>query len=596
MSSYYFYEDFDLGTSAHSGHEFFPKARFSANGKKFILKSNKHGRAVATRLEIAFSKLAQLFLAPCLTSSQSIVIKDAKVWGSAVDHICYFIDKKEGLHRDYYRIEKKDAACKVTPVSVTRAEDIPVYFFDQLPHEYFSKLVKAQTELSIDYASLANIMATSYFLEEDDLHKGNFGFYIKKTSDKPRVHFFKIDHDLMFIDNIMSQASIRFFHWTQNEHAFDITARDLIHFPKLLDSKNSYWPTTKSTLRHPFQDKEYRTEVEVDSFAALANNEEFRHAKWLAFYKHILMPISVIHENLRQCYDCDNEYERAQLALVLQAAVARQARLTAVLFSVKEFRDFVRNLSQDSKKSVVDEIAQKDVTVRQQVQHIMQKYAKTDFEEGDTPLHVAIKLGAYRYEESIRSFKGFINRANAAGKRPVDCALEQAKKHHVPSSNPGENALFTLQHLVQNGADKPLGYVNYYSDYEFKPEYCERAKKIKNYEELLGLLTEVGEDHRYCLKHKKNIAFTCLSECIKSKPSDLKKILQQFKKQVNAPAIDSGGLAYIRQLRSSLWIVRQLRGLYGISSTLWNMNLLIEKTAFGLSQKSTNCPPCMPFE
>ena len=58
----------------------------------------------------------------------------------------------------------------------------------------------------------------------------------------------------------------------------------------------------------------------------------------------------------------------------------------------------------------------------------MQRYSACDFEEGDTPLHVAIKLGDYRHEETLRTFKPYLNKANSSGLRPVDIALQQAQK------------------------------------------------------------------------------------------------------------------------------------------------------------------------
>ena len=95
------------------------------------------------------------------------------------------------------------------------SEDIPYYFFDKLPQGFFGQLLKAEKNdvLVIDYASMASILASSYTLEEDDLHKGNFGFYLVQKDGKPQVVFFKIDHDLMFADSIMSFNSSRSAHW-----------------------------------------------------------------------------------------------------------------------------------------------------------------------------------------------------------------------------------------------------------------------------------------------------------------------------------------------------------------------------------------------
>ena len=146
-----------------------------------------------------------------------------------------------------------------------------------------------------------------------------------------------------------------FFHWAQDEYDFDITARDLLDFPDLKDSANRYWPTKQSILYHPWQDKEYGTYAEVDSFASLADVEEFNNAKWMTFYKHILIPVESIKKSLTQGFDENDPYDRSQLNMVLQAAVARQARLRAVLFSVKEFRDFVHNMSEQTKDTILNQ-------------------------------------------------------------------------------------------------------------------------------------------------------------------------------------------------------------------------------------------------
>lgn len=118
-------------------------------------------------------------------------------------------------------------------------------------------MVQAEQEnkLTIDYASLATLFATSYTLEEDDLHKGNFGFYIVEKDNKPQVVFFKIDHDLMFAESIMSFHNSRPSHWLRGEDAFDIQIEDLLTFPKITHSANSYWPTKSSFIPHLIEKK-----------------------------------------------------------------------------------------------------------------------------------------------------------------------------------------------------------------------------------------------------------------------------------------------------------------------------------------------------
>lgn len=77
---------------------------------------------------------------------------------------------------------------------MAHAEEIPYYFLDKLPQGFFASLLRAEQDnvFSIDYASLAQILAASYTLEEDDLHKGNFGLYFIEKEGKPHAVFLKL--------------------------------------------------------------------------------------------------------------------------------------------------------------------------------------------------------------------------------------------------------------------------------------------------------------------------------------------------------------------------------------------------------------------
>lgn len=66
------------------------------------------------------------------------------------------------------------------------------------------------------------------------------------------------------------------------------------------------------------------------------------------FYKHILISQSQMEATLKACFDENNSSDRAHISLVIQAMLARQARLKAMLFSLKDFRDFI--LSQNGKE------------------------------------------------------------------------------------------------------------------------------------------------------------------------------------------------------------------------------------------------------
>ena len=152
--------------------------------------------------------------------------------------------------------------------------------------------------------------------------------------------------------------------------------------------------------------------------------------------------------------------------------------------------------------------------------------------------------------------------------------------------------LIYLKHLLQRGALETQGYKDSeidVSDYQFGSPYINRAMKVQKYEDLRDLLRDIGEDNQYCLKTKKNLAIECIDACIEANPAHLRSLMIQLKKEVNASETEAGGLAYIRQLRSSLWIIRQIRGLYGWSSTLMAINDKIDKAVSNLNPQTSNC-------
>lgn len=200
MPRVYNLKDIYLGAPSFSGHEVYLDAVYypsdpSEKNFRVIYKKNKFGNANLSRMEVAFSQLARLFLDNGLTSFQKMVVNDAnKVQGLIVEHLNYVIENKEGLKQPFYTLNAPRNGCDFTEKRVTSPNEIPFYFLDKLPQGFFNQLLAAEknNKLSIDYASLASILATSYTLEEDDLHKGNFGFYLVKKQGKPRVVFSKL--------------------------------------------------------------------------------------------------------------------------------------------------------------------------------------------------------------------------------------------------------------------------------------------------------------------------------------------------------------------------------------------------------------------
>ncbi|MGC1181790.1 Dot/Icm T4SS effector AnkK/LegA5 [Legionella sp.] len=603
MVDFYKIKDITLGAPSFSGHEAYCGAIYNPNGKNIVYKKNKLGIPSLSRLELSFSQLAKLFLTPDLTPHQHLVIDEKQnVVGMAVLHLCYVIENKEGLEKSFYNLGTSFKYCNTRAQKVTKPEEIPIYFLDKLPQGYCAKLMNAEkkNQLTIDYESLASILTTSYTMEEDDLHKGNFGFYIVEKNRKPHVVFFKIDHDLMFVDSIMGFHIRRPFHLFHGPSAFDITVEDLLSFPNLKHSANSYWPTKFGYLANPIDNKEYHSWAENKAFANLATNSEFKKVKWKTFYKHILIPTELIERTLRDCADFQNPIDRAHIALLTHAMVARVAALRAVLFSIKEFREFVVGLDERENESLLAEIfpAQHDLQekVTTSLTHFKELCTNV-FEEGDTPLHTAIKLGEYRYEETVRMFAHSINTRNSVGKTPLDLAVEQIDSTEIGvKSDIRKNMQCITRHLLEKGAFKTDSFKEADIDtkiqsYQFTNPYISRITPEYSYTEFKNILRNIGEDHQFCLKYKKNLAIECIRRWIEIRKNhlDFQQELSQLRKDVNgnSPEIECAGLKFIRQLRSRLWIIRQLRGLYGQTSTQREINKIIDQTM--QSYKTIEC-------
>lgn len=595
--------DIKLGPPTHSAHELYLKASyycFSKKKKDIIFKKNKYNQSQYSRLEASFSQLALLLIGNYNTAKYSLVVdNEDNILGLAVEHIYYRIAEKEGFSRNFYTLN--ELSCRFNQKKVTQAEEIPVYFLNQFPHGFFSQLIDAEKSgnLTIDYTSLAKTLTSSYFLEEDDLHKGNFGFYLVEEGGKPKVVFLKIDHDLMFANSIMSFYGMRLQQFFYNDHAFDIHAQDLLTFPKLSYSANTYWPTRASIISNPWSDKEYRDIQEVADFVHLAQVDKFKQAKWLSFYKHILIPPQLSQILSMQGIDKQYAENRAHVAMVLQAVNDRQAHLRANLFSLTEFREFVTTLSKKEKDHLVKEIM--DFCPESEKKQILAQVnaalnfhhtlcSKSFFTEGDTPLHTAIKLGDFRYEETLAKHFQLINKKNKEGKTALDCALELFIKNQSDAQDVRKDLKLTMSYLLRYGAKKSeqfnaFNQMKQIECYPIQTSYTQHARHLKNYCSLKELLRDLGEDPAFGLKFKKKMAVECIKQWInhqKNNP-ELNQMLIQLQADIknNAPE-----LKYIRQLRSSLWIVRQIRGLYGWTSTQAEIDNLIN--AAGVKQKNAS--------
>lgn len=613
MSFFYNLNQIRLGEKSQAGHVVYTKAFYEDgdNLLKVIYKKNKHGSGYFSQLEAAFSVLAQRFLQPDLTCQQHVVQDEmARITGLLSEHICYPIANRH-LGSEFYALSKHKKSAEsncsklingfdLVPIEAEKAEEIPIFFFNELPAGFFAHLLKAWQEkkLSIDMDSLASVLCTAYTLEDDDFHKGNFGFYLINLDGKIQVVFFKIDHDLMFTDSIMSHGYARFANWFLGNQAFRCSPRDVKVFPLLLDSHNHYWPTRWRYFANPFDPKVYYDSGEIKAFVELGELPEFQQAKWRCFYKHILMPTAIIDHELAKVYNRDNPVECAQMALISNALATRQAQLRAVLFSIPEFRDFVGEMDESSRASLQKEILfglnnNFKKTVSLMVKESMINYqdlcgSEDGFEKNDNPLHVAIRLGDYRYHETWQAFGHFAELANDAGEKPLDTAVKMAE--HVAkdiSDDPRRNPWLTLKHLLTSGAKETSAYKNCeehfkkkVNNYHLQSSYINQAEDAADFNALMAIFRHIGEDPRYSLKMKKDLSLCCMNRLIasqKEKP-ELRDTLIQFKSALNGNSHSPPApiLQYIRQLRSELWIIRQIRGLLGGTTTTVALNKMVD--------------------
>lgn len=594
---------------AQHGHRIYDTRYRSPRTEKsehIFYKENKHNKPINSNLEVAFGDVAKLFLIPGLTSNQCVVQKANEVSGVASEDIVYSIyqnlQQGEAIFYSLDGVNERQFKAR----NVNKAEDIPVYFFNQFQSNFFLKLhqLKKDRFVFFDMESLASVLTTAYTLEEDDLHKGNFGFYLKDNNGKIDVVFIKIDHDLMLCDSIMSRGSARVANWLYADRAFAVSPRDLRHFPALKDSGNHYWPTNTALLvRHGSQQVYVRNERKI--LAALSKDAAFQQAKWRSFFKHILLGAAQIKQSVAEGFDVATPEGQAYTALVTNAVVARQARLRAVLFSLPEFRDFVVTIKPEIEEKLIHEIASGSDVLIAIIQQSITDYkclCQTAFEPGDTPLHAAIRLGNYRYDESWHDYGRYVNTLNTQGQTPLDVAIAQLTHQQNQSRvdlDGSQSPALIIHDLIQRGARKTPAFRAIQTQVENKAivpwgeRYREKARIAHTNELVINVFRELGADCRLTLKMKKELSVQCLEEHIKSsrvrgvynfknRLKELKLALNGDGKQKPDPA-----LQFIRQLRSRLWIVRQIRGLFGGSSTQVEFNKRLDNELSFLSP--SNC-------
>lgn len=479
-------------------------------------KENKHGDPLFSKYEAAFTELAGAFLSSSRTPEGHLVVDEkGEVLGFFVESIeqeiknnIVTLQKKEPTTQHYTKslnkIFKPDLI--IDDHKFTNMDNEPTiedlnsngpsseyYFFHELKPGAFATLLalveKNKDSVSIDMSSLAAVLGGSFTLEEDDLHKGNFGFYITEkgtgSNKKYEIHFFKIDHDMMFYDSITSRLEDGMRKYTGHEFSagnrFPITRRDLENFPDVEDALMHYWPTQWRVIAKG--DKKYSDDKDIAAFKALKDNPDFKKYKWQHFLKHILMNHDLIEHSLDTQLDSSKPENRSEKAMIAGAMLGRLAELKAVLLTVPDFRNhFIKHhkeyydnilkewleyygeekktefetylqnefvklwvvlpecqdpfpcmekkivdaYQENSKKFVQFIIPQeKDTSATEYLRTLIMSQNIIPIENGDTPLHVAIKTNCYRGKETLAHFAEYLNVASPSKKTPLFLAIEK---------------------------------------------------------------------------------------------------------------------------------------------------------------------------
>ena len=289
-----------------------------------------------------------------------------------------------------------------------------VNFLVDMPPGFFADLMQKhknpEGDVLVDMESLASILTASYTLEEDDLHKGNIGFYVTedKDSGKKKFTFFKIDHDLMFIDSIMSRKDAREAHWYYKADSFKITPKDLDGFPDLQDSGNHYWPTKNPLMVKG--DKAYKDENERRAWANLNQDPVFNAAKWNNFLKYCLIPKELVMRSLTEHLDPKDDADK--ITMIQNSVTMRIAELKQALMMSPGFIEHLRTgkgnkaiatIREEIQLSMKD-VEMDDVQQEQELNKIDKMFAeftKLANYEHRSPLMIALSLDCYDF-----SYKG----------------------------------------------------------------------------------------------------------------------------------------------------------------------------------------------
>ncbi|KTD72511.1 hypothetical protein [Legionella tucsonensis] len=472
-----------------------------------------------------------------------------------------------------------------------------INFLDKLPQNFFARLLeqKRRGAVDIDMDSLADVFTTAYGLEEDDLHKGNIGYYVTCENGRPCFHFFKIDHDLMFSDKIMAARDVRFANLRYSSDKFRITTRDLLEFPDLQDSGNHYWPTKRAILSKGT--KAYQSEEDRAAYKYLKEDPEFQKAKWMRFLKQAVTPQSFISKCLHQPLDevgSDPEIE-STLTIVQRASSSKIAELRVALLAIPEFREYLHHNFEEAKESILDELRQHCIAINCSPNEIKRYQSEASnmlksiqgVRKNDSPLHAAIQTQCYRCYETAKYFKNILNKKDDEGHTALDFAVANFEKYaeKVKSLDAAKSKLGSYIEMQVYYADVICDLHHHKAKHglsadEYALVIAQAQKtssasilipKVRSLEDYKNYLSIMRKEPSRTLKQDKVYAVELLKKAELSK-EELLRLREELKEKEPA-----GHLKFIKELRSEIWIIKKIRGVYGETDTVAAMKKCIDQ-------------------
>lgn len=293
------------------------------NTKKFF-KYNKHDRPILSVLEVAMADLYSTALGK-RSSHMSLVFDEKGVLGTVAQDLSTKDEKFIGMEKF--------------------SSSVP-------PDKFIQELIPL---------GLADILTSSYFFEEDDLHKGNWGIIQR---DQKNIGLARLDYDMSLFNIVKEHQNVLLRTLTFQIPKFTISKENLCKFPNL-SAKDHGWYSP--SIHHPasgwLHDPRHYTKKETLAYQSLQNNQAFIKEKWKSFLKLAITPNSLTDRALEQHTPTDlvmsgvssteaekeNKKLMDSLEKIKKEINTRRENLADSLVQIDDFCDFL--LSNDGKNA-----------------------------------------------------------------------------------------------------------------------------------------------------------------------------------------------------------------------------------------------------